>query len=94
MSMEDSLKEMPKFDVYKDMMKVADEASLEYFKKWIEVINLEQSANITNNSSQFSSLSLGDKRAIKDQNLKLTKIELDENNDNIIVHLERLYFAN
>jgi len=45
MAVEEPLKETPKFDAYKEMKKLADEESLAYFRKWIEVINLEQSAN-------------------------------------------------
>ena len=94
MSMEEPLKETPKFDAYKEMKKIADEDSLAYFKKWTEVINLEQSANNSNSVSQFNSLSLGDKGTVKDQSLRMTEIEVDTENDNIIVTLERLYYAN
>jgi len=66
MAIEEPLKNSPNFDAYKDMKKIADDESLTYFKKWIEVINLEQSANTSTNVSQYSSLSLNDKNAVKD----------------------------
>ena len=66
MSIEEPLKQTPEFDAYKEMKKIADEESLAYFKKWVEIINLEQSACIQNSISHFSSLSLNDKDAVKD----------------------------
>lgn len=48
MAIEEPLKSTPKFDAYRDMKKLADDDSLVYFKKWVEIINLEQSANNTN----------------------------------------------
>jgi len=56
------------------MKKIADDESLDYFRKWIELINLEQSANNVNILSQYNSLSLGDKGAIKDMNLSFVEI--------------------
>ena len=41
MAMEEPLKQTPGFDVYKDMKRIADEDSLQYFKKWVDIINLE-----------------------------------------------------
>lgn len=41
MSIEEPLKQTPSFDAYKEMKKIADEESVAYFKKWVEVINLE-----------------------------------------------------
>jgi hypothetical protein len=51
MAIEEPLKQAPEFDTYKEMKKIADDESLAYFKKWIEVINLEQSANIQTTTS-------------------------------------------
>ena len=72
--MEEPLKSTPKFDSYRDMKKIADEESLAYFKKWVDIINLEQSAHNINVLSQHNSLNLGDKGTIKDQNLMMTEI--------------------
>ena len=94
MAIEEPLKSSPKFDAYRDMKKIADDESLSYFKKWVEIINLEQSANNTNVLSQFNSLSLGDKGAIKDMDLRIVDIEPDDVNDNLIITLERLYYSN
>lgn len=94
MAIEEPLKSTPKFDAYRDMKKMADDDSLNYFKKWVDIINLEQSANNTNLLSQFSSLSLGDKGAIKDMDLKIVEIDQDEITDNLIITLERLYYSN
>jgi hypothetical protein len=77
MSIEEPLKQPPSFEGYKDMKKIADEESLTYFKKWVEVINLEQSANNVNLLSQYNSLSLGDKGAVKDMNLKFVELRQD-----------------
>ena len=41
MAIEEPLKSTPKFDAYRDMKKIADEDCLAYFKKWVEIINLE-----------------------------------------------------
>jgi len=76
------------------MKKIADEESLAYFKKWVDIINLEQSAHNINVLSQQNSLNLGDKGTIKDQNLMMTEIIQDEENNNLIINLERLYYEN
>ena len=57
------------------MKRIADEDSLSYFKKWVDIINLEQSANNVNVLSQYNSLSLGDKGAVKDMNLHMYSID-------------------
>lgn len=94
MAMEEPLKKQPSFDSYKEIKKIVDEESLSYFKKWIDVINLEQSANNASMLSNYNNLSLGDKGTISDQQLKMTQIDVDHENDNIIVHLERQYYTN
>lgn len=48
MAIEEPLKQTPSFDVYRDMKKISDEESLAYFKKWVDIINLEQAANNVN----------------------------------------------
>ena len=87
MACEEPLKQQPAFDAYKDMKKISDEESLSYFSKWVEMINLEQSANNVNLLSQYNSLSLGDKGAIKDMNLTIAELKSEE--DGIIITLER-----
>lgn len=89
MAVEEPLKSTPKFDSYRDMRKIADEESLAYFKKWIDIINLEQSAHNINILSQVNSLSLGDKGTIKDQNLVMTNLSIDQESNNLIITLER-----
>jgi hypothetical protein len=39
-------------------------------------------------------LSLNDRGGAKDTNLKMTEIVVDDENDNIVVYLERLYYSN
>ena len=66
MAIEEPLKQTPAFDTYRDMKKISDEESLAYFKKWIDIINLEQAANNVNTCQQLNSLSLNDKGTVKD----------------------------
>ena len=89
MAIEEPLKQTPAFDAYKEIKKLADDESLQYFKKWVDIINLEQSANNVNILAQYNSLSLGDKGAIKDMNLMMTDIEVFNESDYIIISLER-----
>ena len=44
MAIEDKLEKEPGFKAYHDVEKIADPVCLKYFKKWYEVISLEQSA--------------------------------------------------
>lgn len=76
------------------MKKISDDDSLEYFRKWVELINLEQSANNVNILSQYNSLSLGDKGAIKDMNLNFVEVISEKDSSSVTVVLERLFFQN
>lgn len=64
--------------------------SRNYFKKWYNIIQLEQStANVTINLNLNSS----DLKKVKDENLKITKLEsIDESNGEFYVYLERPYY--
>ena len=73
MALEEPLKKTPEFDTYKDMKKIADDESLKYFKKWVEVVNLEQSASQV---GQYNGLIEGEKGVIKDCMLKMINVEI------------------
>lgn len=60
---------MPSFSAYKDVKDILDPETKDYFNKWMEMVTLEQNANNVNLLSQYNTLSLGDKGAIKDMNL-------------------------
>lgn len=53
---------------------MVNEDILDYFRRWIDMIQLEQNSNNVNILGQYNSLSLGDKGAVKDMNLKLIEI--------------------
>ncbi|CDW88497.1 dna replication helicase [Stylonychia lemnae] len=87
-AMEDQPEKLPTFQAYLDVEKVADQYSLTYFKKWYDIIALEQSA-----VNVHSSMNLNDRKQVKDEGLKITNVETkDENNGEFIVNLERPYF--
>ena len=60
------------------MNRIVKGADLSYFRKWVEMIQLEQSANNVNFLSQSNTLMLGEKGAIKDINLKLVNISSEK----------------
>jgi len=77
--------------------KQADQLSLGFFAAWLEMINLEQSA--VNVYAQSNLMSSGATKQVKDDGLKLVKIEIDEESAggdkqmaSFIAYLERPYF--
>ena len=79
------------FSEFAKIRRMVDGDTVVYFRKWVEMIGMEQTANNVNIMSQQNALSLMDKGAVKDMNLRV--IEIERKNSGVIVHLERLYYA-
>jgi hypothetical protein len=87
--MEDKLDKQPSFRAYQDVEKIADPQCLKYFKKWYEIISLEQSAV---NVQVHTTLNNTDRKQVKDEGLKITKVE-PTNHSDFFIYLERPYYT-
>lgn len=90
MALEEPLKDEPTFYIYNEVRKIADKTNLAYFKKWFEIIQLEQSAV---NVNAHSTLNVNERKAIKDEGLKIQKIEFHGTGEEFTVWLERPYYS-
>ncbi len=70
--MEEKLEKDPQFKAYQEVSEIADPQCLKYFKKWYEIIQLEQSAV---NVLVHSTLNSADRKQVKDDGLKISKVE-------------------
>jgi len=87
MANEDKLEKEPSFKAYQEVERIADPVCLKYFKKWYEIIQLEQSA--VNVQVSFN-LNTSDRKAVKDEGLKITRVE--PNGDEFFIYVERPYY--
>lgn len=90
MSLEEKLEKDPSFKAYQEVQKIADPVCLKYFKKWYEIIALEQSAV---NVSVHTTLNNTDRKQIKDEGLKISKFEsCPDNSHEFFVYVERPFY--
>ena len=85
--MEEPLEKEPGFKAYKEVANIADPVCLKYFKKWYEIIQLEQSAA---NVTAHSALNTTEKRQVKDEGLMISRIEPSKDSrKEFFVYVER-----
>eukprot|EP00347_Sterkiella_histriomuscorum_P013745 403363527 len=88
MAIEEQPEKLPSFQAYLDVQQIADPQSLTYFRRWYEVIALEQSS-----VNMHQSMNLNDRKSVKDEGLRITEVDQkDQSNGEFIVKLERAYF--
>jgi hypothetical protein len=89
--MEEKPDREPAFKAYHEVKAIADPRCLTYFKKWNEIIQLEQSSTSVHLSSSINNTV--EKKYIKDDGLRITRVEeVPGQRNEFFVYLERPYY--